>query len=250
MRILGFSGKSGHGKDFCSKLAQKIALEEFGVHFGQFALAWPLKARVYAELGGRYSYEDVFHRKPEEVRRLLQIVGTERGRDVFGIEFWTRQVEAFLRVFSESMPFIAGVTISDVRFPNEVEFVRFGARPAEDVYREVRYQVAREFQYTPDHEAYLLEHDLESLQRLDNAYYTALNARLAKEMSKAPGLCLYIQSDRPTLTGEAAGHPSETALDGIDKETGFDGIIVNNTDTTVEDLKEQLRPYVERLLSM
>lgn len=68
------------------------------------------------------------------------------------------------------------------------------------------------------------------------------------EFARERGMALYIQSDRPTLTGEAALHPSETALDPLDKATAFDGIITNSRDTTLADLRAQIRPFVATLL--
>lgn len=249
MKVLGFSGKAQHGKDTCTRIAQRIAAEK-GANLGQFALAWPLKARVYAELGGRYTYDQVFNSKPDEVRIMLQQVGTERGRRVFGQEFWTRQVEAFIRVFEVGMPFLDAVAISDVRFPNEVEFVRLGARPSEDVYKVAQERMEKELGYTPEHEAELLDNNVSALIALDDAFAQRVNDLMALEVEKAPGLSLYIVSDRPTLTGAAATHDSEIALDGLDKSVHFDGVIVNNIDTTFEDLERQIRPHVEKLLSM
>lgn len=73
-------------------------------------------------------------------------------------------------------------------------------------------------------------------------------AVFTEDIATAPGLALYIESDRDTLTGEFAQHESETALDKYDKHLLFDGIIINNRDTTVYDLRIQLAPFVERLI--
>lgn len=250
MRIIGLSGKARHGKDTCAKIIQEIGREEFGANIARMAFAWPLKARVYAELAGLYTFEEVSVIKPAKVRRMLQEVGTEKGRNVFGEEFWTMQMEAFLTLMEESMPFVDAVAISDVRFPNEVMFCRLGGRIYDQVIAEVEAQAARELEYTPEREEYLLTHDPQKLYELDARYYQRVSELMDERFRSAPGLALWIESDRPTLTGEAALHPSETALDALDKAIDFDGIICNNTDVTLDGLREQLRPYVERLLSM
>lgn len=184
MKVLGISGKARHGKDFCARVAQDIA-DELGFNVGKFALADCLKARVYGELRDA-DLQDVFVNKPPAVREMLQRLGTEEGRDVFGQDFWVRQLDAMLYVFEENFSFLHAVVVADVRFPNECSFV------------------------------------------------------------KQKGIQLRIKSDRPTLTGEYAAHYSETALDAT-PDSEFDGIIHNNLDTTVADLRAQIRPYVEKL---
>lgn len=203
IKVLGFSGKARHGKDFCAAVAQEVA-KESGFNMGRIALADVLKARVYGEAGGRYSLEQVFVNKPPQVRDTLQQVGTERGRWVFGENFWTLQVEAMLYVFEKSMPFLDAVVIPDIRFPNEVEFVKLGGTAP---------------------------------------------VNLSRVISRGPGLQLHIKSDRPTLMGEFAQHASETSLDGVPDDF-FDGIIFNNLDTTRDELKKQIRPYVQMLFGV
>lgn len=195
MKVIGFSGKAGHGKDTCADIFIREAYERYGAHFVKWPLADALKARVYAELEGKYSLSEVWHDKPEDVRTMLQRVGTEQGRYVFGEDLWTYQVEAFIWRMQETMPFVEGVVIPDVRFPNEVEFVR--------------------------------------------------NAGIVRGTPSKYGICLRIESDRTTATqGTQQLHASEIALDNY---TDFHGIIINNKDTTLDDLRMQLSPWVDRM---
>jgi hypothetical protein len=247
MRVIGISGKARHGKDTVAGLILDMADKEFGVSLGKFPLALPLKARVYAELNGQNSYEDVFHNKPEAVRRRLQITGTEEGRNKFGPELWTGQVAAFLTYFAEEgMPGLNGVIIPDVRFPNEVAFIRYGGRVEYHLYNSLIPEVVADIGYPPtdEEEMALLQSDPAKLYALDRLFEQRMTERLEQERATRGGLALYIQSNRPTLEGEAALHPSETALDDMDKEKAFDGIIVNNVDTTLDDLRSQLRPFL------
>lgn len=55
-----------------------------------------------------------------EVRRLLQVIGTEVGREILGANCW---VDIAARKIDALGP-DAKVVITDVRFPNEVDFVR------------------------------------------------------------------------------------------------------------------------------
>lgn len=118
-------GKAGAGKDFTARLLQR------GWGHRRVALADPVRDAALAlnpvvgtAPGGRllrladvlqrYGWDVAKYRYPE-IRRLLQRLGTEVGRDIVGPDIWlriaARRVEA-LRP--------APVVITDVRFPNEV----------------------------------------------------------------------------------------------------------------------------------
>ena len=69
---------------------------------------------------------DVLSRHPGEsvetrlsVGRLLQLLGTELGRDVFGEDLWVQELARRWRARGEP-PLI----VTDVRFPNEFEFLK------------------------------------------------------------------------------------------------------------------------------
>lgn len=250
MRILGFSGKARHGKDTCAGIVSNIA-SEFDLNIGTWALAHPLKAIVFGEAAGKYSMEEVWDNKPPAVRKQLQIRGTEEGRMKYGESLWTLQSQAYLELFRRNFPFLHGVTFTDVRFPNEVTFIQAGGIDVASYSyaASVRYMIANGFEQ-------YLEKDPEEENHFSRFLECEQRAILfAQEFGKTlinkhDGLALYISSDRPTLEGEAALHTSETALDHLDKDKSFDGVIINNMDTTLEDLKEQLTPYVRRLFDI
>lgn len=225
MITIGFSAKAGHGKDFCAKIFRELA-RNAGALTTSVAFADPLKTRVYGEFNGRYSFEDVWVRKPPEVRNRLQLAGTEEGRDVFGEDFWTLQIEASLRLKREREPYIRFATITDVRFPNEVTTVQQNGVTSPTRNREIQELIAADDRHAPWQEAELLD------------WYTAVWEKRNKR-----GISLRIVSDRPTLTGAAAQHRSETALDGF-SDRYFDGVIVNNLDTSIGELQDQLLPWV------
>jgi dephospho-CoA kinase len=55
-----------------------------------------------------------------EMRRLLQVFGTEVGREMFGEDFWVKQV--FKQIQEEEI--YKNFVITDVRFPNEANFIK------------------------------------------------------------------------------------------------------------------------------
>jgi len=116
LSVIGISGKAGSGKDF-------LACEIFKPRgFMQIALAWPIKAIAYARRPTGTTFEDIYDRKPPEIRKLLQHLGTEEGRDVYGESYWIDQTYALMRMIQRSTGNNQYV-ITDVRFPNEVEFI-------------------------------------------------------------------------------------------------------------------------------
>ena len=52
-----------------------------------------------------------------ETRRLLQILGTEVGREMFGQDFWVNQAMKNLGKFDKAV-------ITDVRYPNEYKAIK------------------------------------------------------------------------------------------------------------------------------
>lgn len=55
-----------------------------------------------------------------EARRLLQVMGTEVGRDMFGEDAWIEMVGRQVKALPLGVP----VVITDVRFQNEADYVR------------------------------------------------------------------------------------------------------------------------------
>lgn len=119
---VALSGLAGSGKD----TAAQVLVERHGYTVGKFAR--PLYEAVakldpYLPNGRRLSrqvelqgWEEAKRWHPE-VRRLLQVFGTEVGREMFGAEFWVERAAAWRRTID------GPVVWTDTRFPNEVEYV-------------------------------------------------------------------------------------------------------------------------------
>jgi hypothetical protein len=165
-------------------------------------------------------------------------VGTELGRNVFGEDIWTLQLEALMRrIANNSDGLIAGWTVTDVRFHNEVEFIKFNGTAPTTLDKELN----RLVQSTTDAAA-LAGLPIDRAVDLNRELYEAAYER---EFANGWGVTIWIESDRPTLTGEAALHPSETQFDDEDRQQLFDYIIINNCDTTLDDLRDQLSPIAD-----
>lgn len=122
--IIGLSGYAQTGKD---TIAQHL-VRTYG--FKRIAFADPLREALYrldpvisdiAELPGVHLSSAVDNLGWElvkqtslQARELLQRMGTEVGRSMFGTDFWVQQAWKQNNVNSDSQ-----VVFTDVRFPNE-----------------------------------------------------------------------------------------------------------------------------------
>jgi hypothetical protein len=128
MSIIGLVGPIGCGKDTVADIL-------LGKGYEPVAFANPLKDVVSVIFGWRRDLlegdtdesrifreqEDPWWSKkfgyPVTPRKMLQLMGTEAGRDVFHPDIWIHSLE-------KQISGVTDVVITDVRFPNEVEFVR------------------------------------------------------------------------------------------------------------------------------
>lgn len=123
--IIGLSGYARSGKD----TAADHLVSNYG--FTRYSFAAPMKEAmyrlnpiVYSDAIGNFRYKDLVDvygldkakDSHPEIRRLLQVFGTEVGRDMFGQNFW---VDLALSSAKENL-----VVISDVRFKNEADGIK------------------------------------------------------------------------------------------------------------------------------
>lgn len=114
MILLGLSGGAGVGKTHL----YNTFLRPWGYY--DAPLADELKIRAVAR--GVASFEDAFYNKPPAVRKWLQEEGTERGRDLYGEDIWCATLLAKLQRVEAAWG-LNRFVVSDVRFPNEVNFI-------------------------------------------------------------------------------------------------------------------------------
>jgi hypothetical protein len=131
-RLIGLGGKLRAGKDAVGdylesehdfvKLGMSDALNEALLKLDPLIPLGTItpdhqRYSVYLEAVGGY----VEAKKNPEVRRLLQVLGTEVGREMIDPDVWVRIAEKkILQHWTEGRD----VVITAVRFPNEVEMIR------------------------------------------------------------------------------------------------------------------------------
>lgn len=132
MRLIGLSGAARSGKDTVGSFLVKE------LDFKRYAFADPLKECASKMFG--LPLKDFYEGDREKVnefwgfspRQMLQLLGTEGGRNIFGYDLWTKRAEIewknHIHSFANPSGFMepigeAGMVITDVRFQNEAQFV-------------------------------------------------------------------------------------------------------------------------------
>ena len=124
--MIGLSGEQGSGKNTCGEI---LALQHGYV---QMAFADPVRTGLYAlnplvELDNGIVARlqmivdqigwDSAKRNSKDIRGLMQRFGTEAGRDIHGYNCWVAIAERNTRVNRNYV-------FTDVRFPNEADWIR------------------------------------------------------------------------------------------------------------------------------
>jgi hypothetical protein len=117
---IGVSGKMGSGKDYFVENYIKPYIEnQLKEKCLIISFADMLKFNLIVH---HNILLDQFNNKTPEIRSLLQLEGTEKGRNIHGEDIWIRYVKAWGELhMSRGIKYII---ISDVRFKNEYEFIK------------------------------------------------------------------------------------------------------------------------------
>lgn len=124
--IIGLSGYAQSGKD---TVAEHL-IKNYG--YRRVAFADPIRKALYklnpvvpvgefnaihlAQAVDGLGWEET-KRLSDETRRLLQVLGTEVGREMFGVDFWVNQAMGNAGKFDR-------VVLTDVRYPNEYRAIK------------------------------------------------------------------------------------------------------------------------------
>lgn len=119
--LIGLAGTKRSGKDTVARYLR----ERHG--FAHESFAGPIR-RFAADVLG-LTADELESCKEEPVgwldgmtpRKLMQLVGTEGGRDLIHPQLWIRSAMRRASMHTHG----AGVVLSDVRFPNEAEAIRY-----------------------------------------------------------------------------------------------------------------------------
>lgn len=124
MQVVGLTGAASSGKDTVAGMFVKAC-----PGWRRESFAKPLRDMLIA--GGFVSLDELENRDLKELdmqpfgrspRYLMQTLGTEWGRNLVHADVWLLLLQA--RVDALIAAKVPGVIITDVRFPNEAEYVR------------------------------------------------------------------------------------------------------------------------------
>lgn len=121
-RIIALHGPTGVGKDLIARIIMHECAAE------RFAFADPVRAATQAAFGLTDEWlTDEYKTRVHPFwgltpREMTQRVGTECFRCEFGADFWTKRLDIALKARQE--PDLEYAIITDLRFPNELEWCR------------------------------------------------------------------------------------------------------------------------------
>ena len=118
MEIIGLLGHQGVGKNYIAEKILPFILEEKPT----IVLAFADHFKIDCICKHGIEYDKVFGKKDYKTRKILQRVGTEEGRNVYGDNIWINITEAWIKTFYSRG--IKRFIISDVRFQNEVDWIK------------------------------------------------------------------------------------------------------------------------------
>lgn len=119
--LIGICGKMGSGKDYiASNIIIPYIEKMYNKKCFRFSFADQIKINVMVK--NNIQHRDVYVEKNEKTRSMLQKEGTEHGREVHGKDVWINYYKSWTRVFLDRG--VDVIVTSDVRFKNEVDFIK------------------------------------------------------------------------------------------------------------------------------
>lgn len=121
-QLIGLIGKAGVGKD----TAALHLYREHGLY--RYAFAAPLRGMVAGLLGESHWEDREWKERPvdwlgKSPRELLQTLGTEWGRELVHPHLWVLKADQVWKRVNDFYSPYTGMVISDVRFPNEADWI-------------------------------------------------------------------------------------------------------------------------------
>ena len=118
--IIGIAGKMGCGKDYICNNVIVPLLKTNGKNFLQVSFADQIKVNVMTKQN--IKFDDVYVSKTNDTRRLLQMEGTENGRNVLGKDIWIKYFANWISVYKSRG--VDTFICTDVRFQNELDYIK------------------------------------------------------------------------------------------------------------------------------
>jgi phosphomevalonate kinase len=121
MKLIGITGKMGSGKDYITtKYIIPFIENKLNKKCIQFSFADQLKINTMTK--NNIKFNDMFYKKTNLTRTMLQKEGTENGRNVYGEDVWIKYFSNWVKLFE--MRNFDFVITSDVRFKNELKYIK------------------------------------------------------------------------------------------------------------------------------
>jgi phosphomevalonate kinase len=147
--IIGVSGKLGSGKNYIVSNLIIPVLKELNKNYLEISFADQIKVNVMTKKGIRFN--DIYVKKTSETRRLLQIEGTEEGRNSsLGADIWVKYLDNWITVFNNRN--IDVFIVPDCRFKNELDYIKKHCGIVVKVVAPVRNQTRLEEESKGDHQ--------------------------------------------------------------------------------------------------
>lgn len=130
MKIIGISGRAGAGKDEIAKILRRHGYYRIAFADALKGAAQDIFSLSWDQLYGNEK-EIVDPRWDKSPRQILQLLGTEAVRGVFGEDTWIKALRFKIEALREregeaynGVHTLRGFVIPDVRFVNEADAVR------------------------------------------------------------------------------------------------------------------------------
>ena len=131
---IGISGKLGSGKNY---IMENIIFPYINNNFNNKFIIHPIPIsfgdQIKTELYGRNTnilYNELFNDKTDDIRRLLQLYGTENGRNKYTENIWIRSIDCWIKLYIDRInnlyknkKILFVIMISDIRFINEAQYI-------------------------------------------------------------------------------------------------------------------------------
>lgn len=121
MKIIAICGKAGSGKDYiASNYIIPYIKDVLKCNVVQLSFADQMKINVMTKYD--ISYKDLYETKTQETRKLLQLEGTELGRNVHGEDIWIKYYNNWKKILKNRG--VDYIITCDLRFQNEFNYLK------------------------------------------------------------------------------------------------------------------------------